>query len=241
MATNNDSVPSPTSTAPAVSIPGGPPPLEQILARVLRHEVADLLQTVYSAVAILQDRFPGDGLEHQLLGFLKGRAETCRLELDAAVDLVCPLSLRWSPVDLTVLTASLLPPLRVQFPDRQIEWTTPESLSIETDANRLSLLLQLLLRSACHLAVRRVEVNLSGRPSGVVWSIRRDGPALTDEQRSWLERPFTTTRAAMLGLGLALARRLVGLHGGEILVENLEGGGVVVNLGLPLKPPAGHP
>ena len=35
-----------------------PLPLQEILVRTLRHEVGDLLQTVYSTVAILQDRIP---------------------------------------------------------------------------------------------------------------------------------------------------------------------------------------
>ena len=75
--------------------PGGQASASQrleMVARTLRHEVGDLLQTVYSTVAILQERLAADqALERRLLTDLKGRAENCRNELDAVVDLVCPL------------------------------------------------------------------------------------------------------------------------------------------------------
>jgi signal transduction histidine kinase len=248
-----------TSALPLCPAPlmaeGNGPTQEQILARVLRHEVADLLQTVYSAVAILQDRFPNEGLERQLLGFLKGRAETCRLELDAAVNLVCPLNLRWTVVDLTALTASMIVPLREQAADRQIDFTTSEPVSLQADSIHLSLTLQLLLRAACQLAARRIQVQVTSVPGSecwpeesppssgriAVWSVQRDGPALSEEQQGWLDRPFTTTRHALSGLGLALARRVADSHGGKVVLDNLVEGGVRLRLLLPVESPlAGH-
>src|SRR5207248_589699 len=78
--------------------------------RTLRHEVGDLLQAVYSTVAILQDRLAaGSDLERRLLGDLKARAEGCRQELDAIVDLVCPLTLSLTPVDLGQLASVPIP------------------------------------------------------------------------------------------------------------------------------------
>jgi signal transduction histidine kinase len=210
------------------------PAVEQILARVVRHEVADLLQTVYSAVAILQDRFPPDGLEQQLLGFLKGRAETCRLELDAVVDLVCPMNLRCSVVDLSSLTASLLLPLRTQFTDRQIDWTPPAAIPVEVDSTALTRSLQLLLRTSCQLAAHRLRISLNEAPPWLIWTLERDGPSLTEEQRTWLERPLSTTRSAPFGLALALANRMAACHGGDLNVESPAEGGVLLTIRLPV-------
>jgi signal transduction histidine kinase len=246
--------PAPPSPLPPTG-EGTGPSQEQILARVLRHEVADLLQTVYSAVAILQDRFPSDGLERQLLGFLKGRAETCRLELDAAVNLVCPLNLRWTVVDLTALTASLMGPLREQAADREIDFLPSGPVSVQADSIHLSLTLQLLLRAACQLAARLIQVRVISLPGAecwpeagptssgrvAVWSVQRDGPALTEEQQGWLDRPFTTTRHALSGLGLALARRVAECHGGKVVIDNLVEGGVRLRLLLPIETPGARP
>ena len=48
------------------------------VARALRHEVGDLLQSLYSTVALLQGRLPPEmELEKRLLTNLRGRAERC--------------------------------------------------------------------------------------------------------------------------------------------------------------------
>ena len=55
-------------------------PLMEAVARTLRHEVGDLLQTVYSAVAILQERLPpGQTLERRLLGDLRARRKALQV------------------------------------------------------------------------------------------------------------------------------------------------------------------
>lgn len=49
----------------------------------MRHEVGDLLQTVYSAVALLRARLPAEmELEHRILGDLRTRAERCKSVLE---------------------------------------------------------------------------------------------------------------------------------------------------------------
>src|SRR4051794_8628 len=61
-----------------------PPTQAQIVARLLRHEFGDLLQSVYGTVSILLDRLATSAVpERVLLGDLKHRAELCRFEIDA--------------------------------------------------------------------------------------------------------------------------------------------------------------
>src|SRR5262245_53276702 len=89
----------------------------QRLARLLRHEVGDLLQSIYSTVAILQERLPAERtLERRLVTDLKYRAELCKYELDAAVDLVSPLELVASRVDLTELVQAAVAQARRRLP-----------------------------------------------------------------------------------------------------------------------------
>src|SRR5579871_4459862 len=84
------------------------PPLLESVTRMLRHEVGDLLQTIYSTVAILQERFPPDArLERRFLADLRSRAETCKDELDAVHDLILPVALKAGRVDLAELAGSL--------------------------------------------------------------------------------------------------------------------------------------
>src|SRR5579859_1789913 len=84
----------------------GPP---EILARTLRHEVGDLLQTVYAAVAILRRRLaPEATLERRVLADLRSRAEGCKRLLDVMSDLVGSIELSIEQVDLAQLADSLV-------------------------------------------------------------------------------------------------------------------------------------
>jgi two-component system sensor histidine kinase HydH len=45
--------------------------------------------------------------------------------------------------------------------------------------------------------------------------------------------PFFTSKSAGTGIGLSISRRFTEAAGGEIVLENREGGGVVVTLAFP--------
>jgi len=213
--------------------------LMEILARTLRHEVGDLLQTVYSTVAILQDRLPADQtLERRLLSDLKGRAENCKHELDAMVDLICPLSVSPAPLDLTETVGSLVASFSRRFPQLRIGCETSAPVVAQADARRLTQVLSLLFLSACQVAQQRVVVRTAAGPGAgeVELSIDNDGPGATPDQLEWLIQPFTTTHHALFGLGVALARRVLALHGGRVAVENLPAGGYRIRLIFPAAP-----
>jgi signal transduction histidine kinase len=70
-----------------------------------------------------------------------------------------------------------------------------------------------------------VEVALALQPDGAEVAIEDRGPGLPPEVRARLFHPFATGRRGGVGLGLALAHRIVVLHGGRIRLEDRSGGG----------------
>jgi len=209
--------------------------LVEMLTRTLRHEVGDLLQTVYATVAILQERLgPTLALEKRLLGDLRMRAETCKNEIDAVHDLVCPLSLSTGPLDLTELAGGLVHAFARRFSGLQVRLEAAASVAVIGDARRLGQVGSLLLLSACQAAQKEVQVRVAASGTEAEWSIGDDGPGVNAEQMSWLAAPFTTTHHAQFGLGLALAGRVAALHGGRAQAGNEPGGGYRVRLFLPL-------
>jgi len=78
-----------------------------------------------------------------------------------------------------------------------------------------------------------VEVTVDDQPAGVEVTIADRGPGIPAELRERLFHPFATGRAGGVGLGLALAHRIVTLHGGRIRLDARPGGGTLARLTFP--------
>jgi len=199
----------------------------EMVVRTLRHEVGDLLQSVYSAVAILQERLPrGQSLERTILSDLRGRAETCKNELDATHDLVCPLNLNLDWVELGELASSLAASFSLRHSGLQISCEAPRPIKVRGDAAKLGQAGTMLMLSLCQAARSKILMRVCQQPANgtAEWSFVHDGPAATAEQLSWMTEPFSTTRNARFGLGLAFARRVAESHGGRLsAAESAEG------------------
>ncbi|HEX6198974.1 MAG TPA: ATP-binding protein, partial [Thermoanaerobaculia bacterium] len=59
------------------------------------------------------------------------------------------------------------------------------------------------------------------------------GEGVPEGDRERIFEPFYTTRTRGTGLGLAVARRIVALHGGTLQVGDREGGGAEFRVGIP--------
>jgi K+-sensing histidine kinase KdpD len=210
----------------------------EMVVRTLRHEVGDLLQSVYSAVAILQERLPrGQSLERTILSDLRARAESCKNELDATHDLVCPLHLNLDWVELSELASALAASFSLRHPGLQIVCEAPRPLKVWADAAKLGQAGTMLMMCLSQAARSKVLIRVSPQPAKgtVEWSFTHDGPAATTEQLIWLSAPFSTTRNARFGLGLAFARRVLELLGGHLETAEVAGGGFQIVLTLPVE------
>ncbi|HEX3554673.1 MAG TPA: ATP-binding protein [Thermoanaerobaculia bacterium] len=78
-----------------------------------------------------------------------------------------------------------------------------------------------------------VEVAVTLQPEGVEVAVADRGPGLPAAIRERLFHPFATGRPGGVGLGLALAHRIVVLHGGRIRLEDRPGGGTLALLSFP--------
>jgi len=79
----------------------------------------------------------------------------------------------------------------------------------------------------------RVEASVSRERDRRVFTVRDHGPGFLPGQIAQLFDPFYTTRATGTGLGLAVAQRMVRLHGGTIRAENVPDGGARVRISIP--------
>ena len=105
-----------------------------------------------------------------------------------------------------------------------------------------SLLLKRALGNLLDNAIKHgggeITVQLKYEDGKMVMVVADRGAGIPDAQREAVKRPFVRLEAARSdtggsGLGLAIAERAARLHGGEFLLEDRAGGGLVAKLVLP--------
>ncbi len=112
-----------------------------------------------------------------------------------------------------------------------------QSRPASLDAHRLGQALENVLRNALQASEPdgRVEASVAHRGDRVTFTVRDRGPGLPPEVKERIFEPFVTTRTRGVGLGLAVAKRAVELHGGTLSARNHPEGGAVFELSVPLK------
>jgi signal transduction histidine kinase len=213
--------------------------LPETITRLVRHEVGDLLQSLYATTAILSKRLPKEwSQEQRVLGDLKARAEACRQLMDSVHDFVCPVSLAWEEVQLAELARNLVTSAAPRFPQLEIRAEASEPGTVLGDSRRMAEVGTALLQNACEAAQRKVSfrTQVNATRKEVEWTVTDDGPGVPPEQQSRLFTPFFSTRHRHAGLGLALAQKIVSLHGGRIYAANQPDGGLCVRVVMPQEP-----
>jgi signal transduction histidine kinase len=79
----------------------------------------------------------------------------------------------------------------------------------------------------------RLRLGAHANGTGVVLVVEDSGRGVDGSVLGQVFEPFFTTRSSGTGLGLAIVQRLVQAHDGEVLFENVPGGGVRVTITLP--------
>ena len=109
---------------------------------------------------------------------------------------------------------------------------------VRVDALLLQRCLQNLLVNALRYA-KEVSVTLERANSGVLIHIDDRGPGIAPGLLATITDPFVRGEGSRnqssggYGLGLSIAQRIAGSHGGELLLMNREGGGLRVSVLLP--------
>lgn len=146
------------------------------------------------------------------------------------------------PVNLDELLHKLQDDAHLDAPQQQITLTLESGLQLNGWADMLQRALDNLLRNALRFNPigQTIEVTASRDAEQLCLSVRDHGPGVTPEQLPRLGEPFFRAPGQANnghGLGLAIARRAVERHGGQLELSNHAQGGFVATLRLPLTPP----
>jgi signal transduction histidine kinase len=119
-----------------------------------------------------------------------------------------------------------------------------EDLAVECDASQINIVLSNLVRNAVAFTAAdgRVQIKVEKIPGYVQLSVVDNGIGIAAKDLERIFEPFyqaeshLTRKHGGIGLGLAVSRLMVELHGGRIWAESVEGKGSAFHVILPYAP-----
>jgi signal transduction histidine kinase len=78
-----------------------------------------------------------------------------------------------------------------------------------------------------------VEVNLFAGADRATVEVVDNGVGISAEDRDRIFLPFFTTKPSGTGLGMSIVKKIVDLHGGDVVVDSVPGHGTRVRISLP--------
>jgi len=211
-------------------------------AAVMAHEVRNPISAILNAVAVMR-RVDAGGVESvEMMRVIQEEALRLERLVRDLLDLGRPLLPRCVSVDLFELTRSSVGLLqdRRECDDIVFELgADPGSTSVDVDPDLVQLAVLNIARNAAQASPPggRVRVAVDHVSAGVRISVEDSGPGMDADVARRAFEPFFTTRPAGTGIGLAVVRRVVEVHGGEVRVSRGEGRGSRVELVFPYTRP----
>jgi len=221
---------------------------EEFLATV-SHELRTPLNAVVGWSRLLRSgQLDADGAAHAIEVIERNAAAQRQIIedlLDVSRIITGKLRINTQPVDLLLIIHAAIDAVRPAAEAKEITISThveaPDAI-VRADSERLQQVLWNLLANAVKFTPAGGTVDLYLSQDGSLAEIRIEdsGPGVPAE---FLPRIFerfsqadgsSTRKHGGLGLGLAIVRHLVELHGGTVSAANREGGGAVLTVRLPV-------
>ncbi len=210
----------------------------------LAHESRNALQRAHGCLDLLELDLEGQSEQIDLIKRIRRSLHDLQRNYDEVRNYAAPINLERNDVNLVNLVKRVFDDLRVDFNgvDHRLRINAEPGLgSIRADEHRLSQTLRNILENSIAASNRAAEIQVT------VKSDRRDAKAcqvieITDagegmdaETLARIFEPFHTTKQSGTGLGMAICKRIIDAHRGQIEARSERGNGATISVMLPIK------
>jgi two-component system sensor kinase FixL len=222
----------------------------------LAHESGNALARSQACLEMLGFEVEDRPKALNLITRIQAAQDHLRQLYDEVRNYAAPLKLEIEPWNLSLIWRQAWENLHVLRQGKNailLEQINGIDLHCSVDQFRLGQVFRNILENALAACPEPVEIKvlctrteIDGQPALQI-AFRDNGPGLNIEQRQRIFDPFFTTKTKGTGLGMAIARRIVEAHGGQIAVGNEppstlakeggKGGGAEILITLPHKKP----
>ncbi len=212
------------------------------LAATVAHELRNPLSAIRMACANIERKNKNASLEKHL--------KNIDLKIDESDQIIDNLLFysrlrmpRYEHVDMYRILEDVIAQARGRIENRRIvkDYAMLKSLAVEADPLQMKELFNNIMNNACDAILSgpagRVSVRARASEADNIFTVwlKDSGEGIKKEDMDKLFEPFFSTKAKGTGLGLAVARQIVSLHGGKITIESGKKSGTAVIVTLPIK------
>jgi signal transduction histidine kinase len=217
------------------------------LAAAVGHEVRNPLNAISIGLERIAEEFkPAEDEEYRRLVSLM-RGEVARLNgiIEEFLSLARPLTLSPAPTDAAELLRAAASLLEAEAARARVEIRVDVPAGglppVRADRERLAQVVLNVALNALQAMPLGGTLTLSAHPvtGAVALTVTDTGTGIPPDVLPRVFEPYVTTKAQGLGLGLAIARRIVEAHGGRIEAESAHGQGSRFTVTLPIEGPRG--
>ena len=214
------------------------------------HDLRAPLRSIDGFSAVLQEDYA-----HSLDDVGRGYTERIRRAVQRMAALTDDLlglaqvsraDLRRGEIDLTRMAREVADTLKERAPGRDVDFVIAEPMQALGDSGLVLIVLENLIGNAwkftSEVSPARIEVGQRAVDGLMPYFVRDNGAGFDMAQAGKLFRPFQRLHTAQefpgTGIGLAIVRRIVAKHGGQIWAESEPGTGTTFYFTLPDPAPA---
>ena len=216
--------------------------------RALVHELKTPITPVLAAVELLLE----EALDERLVRLVQNidrSASNLNQRIDELLDLargeIDSLQLDVEPVDLLPLFQEItneMIPVAERYGQTLVSELPSEISEATVDTGRIRQVILNLLNNAFKFTPTggKIVLKVKEEIGKLIVEVTDNGPGISKEDQKrlfdpYFRRPGDRERLSGLGLGLALAKRLVELHGGEMWMKSTKGKGSTFSFSLPVN------
>lgn len=213
-------------------------------AYIASHDLQEPLRMISSFLQLLEDRY-GDDLDEEAreyIDFAVDGSDRMREMVDGLLTYsrIDTNDAEFRPVDCTDVLDDVVSDLQLQIEERDATIVADELPTVVGDAAQLEQVFHNLVANAIKYTddtPPRIEIEAQRQGDRCVFSVADDGigidPAYRDQIFEVFNRLHSNDEYQGTGIGLALCRKIVDHHGGDIWVDSEPGDGTTFYFTLP--------
>lgn len=219
---------------------------QQRLMRDISHELRSPLARAQLALGLSERQ-----QDLQQLPRLKSELERLEAMLDELLTYskldAGQYQLQYHPVDLVALTEQVLDinQLEADAKQQHFRFQAPAQVWLLADSHLLGRAIENIVRNALKYAPANshIDCTITVQAQQLLLTVRDYGPGIAQAQLSDIFQPFyrvsdsRNSQTGGTGLGLAIVAQIIRQHHGEVSASLPAGGGLQINVTLPLPPP----